>query len=340
MFVSLNVGPTGEIFMKHHSKRLAIALVAGLLATTPANAALTLFQQFNGNVGLSTDGGGSVANSYGIRAFVPFGATVVAAYLYQTNVQNAGVQSFSLNGNALAPTALPTGSGFSSARADVTSFVAAIINGGAGGIYNFTVGEGNTNSTDGTALAVVYSLASLPVQTVALLDGFAATTGDMTTLNLAAPTAAGFTAELRLGIGYSAGGQSSTVNVNGTTITNNAGNFDDGIGANGALITVGGNDDPFSTLLPTYANDHERYNIAPYVALGSSQIIVRTNNPTNDDNIFLAAFVVSGNAGVNAPPPESGVPEPASWAMMMVGFGGVGYSLRRRQNVNPRVRLA
>jgi len=26
--------------------------------------------------------------------------------------------------------------------------------------------------------------------------------------------------------------------------------------------------------------------------------------------------------------------------MMMVGFGGVGYSLRRRQNVNPRVRLA
>ncbi len=325
--------------MKLFSKRLGLALAgaAGLLATTPADAALTVFQQYTGNVGLSTDGGGSLSSSYTVSAFVPFGATVVSAYLYQTNVYGGAVQSFSLNGNALTAVALPASSVFSAARADVTSIVSAIINGGVGGTYNFTVGEGNSAVTDGTALAVVYSLASLPTQTVALLDGFAATTGDVTTLNLATPAAAGFTAEMRLGIGYSAGGQSSTVNVNGTTITNNAGNFDDGSGSNGALITVGGNDDPFSPLLPTYAQDHERYDIAPYVPVGSSQIVVRTNNPTNDDNIFLAAFVVSGQAVVN---PPSAVPEPGTWAMLMVGFGGVGYSLRRRQKVSARVNFA
>jgi hypothetical protein len=35
-----------------------------------------------------------------------------------------------------------------------------------------------------------------------------------------------------------------------------------------------------------------------------------------------------------------GVPEPATWAMMMLGFGGVGYSMRRRSNVSARICLA
>lgn len=56
----------------------------------------------------------------------------------------------------------------------------------------------------------------------------------------------------------------------GTTITNSAGNFDDGARAEGALITVGGNDDPFSPFLPTVAADHERYDIAPYVNAGDT----------------------------------------------------------------------
>jgi hypothetical protein len=29
-------------------------------------------------------------------------------------------------------------------------------------------------------------------------------------------------------------------------------------------------------------------------------------------------------------PSSSPVPEPAAWAMMLVGFGAVGYSMRRR----------
>lgn len=35
-----------------------------------------------------------------------------------------------------------------------------------------------------------------------------------------------------------------------------------------------------------------------------------------------------------------GVPEPATWAMMLMGFGGVGYSLRRRPAVRLRIKFA
>lgn len=34
-----------------------------------------------------------------------------------------------------------------------------------------------------------------------------------------------------------------------------------------------------------------------------------------------------------APPPPGAVPEPATWAMMILGFGGVGATLRRRRQV-------
>lgn len=322
--------------------RLRSTILAGLVGTiglmtaTSANASLTVFKQFNGNFGLSTDGGGSTANSYGISAFVPVGATVAGAYLYQSN-SSGGLETITFNGTTLSFSALSVNTSqpiLTSARADVTSLVAPIINGGIGGTYNFTIGEGNSGGTDGTALVVVYSLASLPTQTVAILDGFSAVGGDRTALNFAEgidPTAAGFVADLRLGIGYSFPPQSSNVSINGTQITAVAGGFDDGQGANGGLITVGGNDDPFSTLNPAYNDDHERYNITPYLKKGDTSIVVNTNNPSGDDNIFLATFLVSGAAGVNAPPPPTtpAVPEPATWLTMILGFGTVGVFMRR-----------
>lgn len=35
-----------------------------------------------------------------------------------------------------------------------------------------------------------------------------------------------------------------------------------------------------------------------------------------------------------------GVPEPATWAMMMLGFGGVGYAMRRKPKASTRIRFA
>lgn len=46
-----------------------------------------------------------------------------------------------------------------------------------------------------------------------------------------------------------------------------------------------------------------------------------------------AGYVYLDGFGAVTPPPTSGVPEPATWAMMIMGMGGIGYSLRRRQKV-------
>jgi hypothetical protein len=80
------------------------------------------------------------------------------------------------------------------------------------------------------------------------------------------------------------------------------------------LITERGDNGPFSTLLLTYANDHERYNLTPYIASGINSITVSTANASEDDNIFLAASRVSGRGGVNVPPqpPMDAVPESAT----------------------------
>lgn len=37
---------------------------------------------------------------------------------------------------------------------------------------------------------------------------------------------------------------------------------------------------------------------------------------------------------------ESAVPEPATWAMMLLGFGGIGYAIRRRRKVSAGIRFA
>lgn len=330
----------GVIMLKNRKAILAAAALPLALMATPASATLTLFNSWTGSYGLSTDGGGSASGStYSISAFVPVGATVTAAYLYQATWSATTVQGITLNGNAVSFGAqVPNATAccnLASARADVTSLVAPTINGGAGGTYNFTIEEANTGVTDGTALVVVYSLPSLAESTVAILDGFASVTGDTATFGFASPlnpSAPGFVADMRLGIGFSYdaddnGNQTSTVDINSTRITNSAGNFDDGEGANGGLITVGGDDDPYSALLPTITQDHERYDLTPYINNGDTSITVKTANASADDNIFLAAFRVSGKADVITP----GVPEPSTWGMMLLGFGLIGRALRVRR---------
>ena len=45
--------------------------------------------------------------------------------------------------------------------------------------------------------------------------------------------------------------------------------------------------------------------------------------------------IVDNLVAVTAP-----VPEPATWAMMMLGFGAMGFAMRRRQNMSARIRFA
>jgi hypothetical protein len=315
-----------------------------------ADAGLTASATFVGTVGLSTDGFGSLSQSGTISADVPAGATVLAAFLYTTTFGNstlAGVGG-TLNGTAVSFASLGTDfascCALTAGRATVTSIVAPVINGGPGGVYNFTVTE-TSDSQDGEALVVVYNLASLPQGTVGILDGFATVTGDTTSINFATPldpTATGFFAEMNLGIGFSCcGSQQSTVTVNGTLITQNAGNMDDADDlspADGRLITVGGFDDPFSPLLPSYdpiqgpGSDHERYNLVPQISLGDTSIVIDTANASLNDIIFLAALRVSGEAGINEPPPSDPIPEPATFSLLTLGLAGYGLNRFRRRS--------
>ena len=288
----------------------------------PAHAGLVLFDSITGSIGLSTDGwGNSLASAGTISASVPSGAAVLRAWLYTAYLAGSALPSITGSLNR-APVAygprvdnVTACCGIGAARADVTSLVGAAVN--PGGLYNFTVGEGDTALQDGEALVVIYSLPSLPVSTVAIFDGYSAIGGDSFTANFAAslnPAAPGIHAEMRLGIGFSCclgdnpADQFSSVTVNGTAITDSAGNLDDGTSgsADGDLITVGGFDDPFSPFLPDYSSDHERYDLVPQIRAGDTSISVHTENPSGDDNIFLAAFQVSGQANfANAPEPAT-----------------------------------
>lgn len=63
--------------------------------------------------------------------------------------------------------------------------------------------------------------------------------------------------------------------------------------------------------------------------------------------LSLRSSATFGNYGIDAleysitaPTMTAAVPEPASWAMMMIGIGAVGYAMRRRQKVMTRVSFA
>lgn len=311
---------------------MAVAL-GGVFASGPASSGLVPFQTFTGPVGYSADGWGSVSQSGTVSAYVPAGSSVLAAYLYTSTYFGFAGAGGTFGGSAVNYTSLGAPNGFLEAgRADVTSVVKPIVDKGPGGVYNFGITETSGNQ-DGEGLVVIYQNTGLPTATFAILDGFSLTAGDQTSVNFAAPldpSSASFFAEMALGIGFSCCNQRSTVTVNGTTLTQNAGNNDDSADAslsNGNLITVGGWNDAFSVAMPSYENDTERYNLVSYVLTGDTSIKITTQNPSGDDNIFLAMFHVAGIAAIN----RDVDPIPAPGALALFGLGLAGLRTVRRR---------
>jgi len=354
-------------------KRILKLAAAAIICAVPhiAHAALVDFQSYSGNVAVSTDGYGDNSNGGNgiIRASAPSGSNVVAAYLYTATHNTTAVPTaISLDGNSISYNQTNPNNtaccSLASHRTDVTSLVKPVIDGGSGGVYDFNISEGADNfNTDGHALVVVYSNPALPQASVGLLDGFASVTGDSTAINFTNPfdpLSPGFFAEMSLGISFSCCDastvplQSSLVDVNGMRLTDNAGGLDDGLeAADGSLITVGSFDDAFSPANPSYAEDTERYDLSSFVSQGDTSIMVDTFNASQDDNIFLASFYVSGLAGFNAPPPTVPtvpttptppitptpmlptaphvIPVPIPAVLLLTGLIGLGAIGRRKQ---------
>jgi hypothetical protein len=314
---------------------IVAAATLALAVPSPASAALTLLKPsptdaatFSGHGGYSADGLGQAGTGGTVQAEVPAGSAVQRAYLYgtYTNIVDTtdpplADRTIDFDGASVVLEKISDvtspGLFLSTARAEVTTQVAAKV-GGGGGITNFAV---NTDpaSLEGVALVVIYSNATLPLTTVAVLDGSASQTGETATFTLADPldkSAPGFAARMSLASGFSAqdatghncslnvitpgGPQVSTVNVNGQLLTGCAGNYDDGVAANGALVTVGGVGD--STDNPTPPDnpptDDELYDIAPFLNQGDTQLAVTSSNPSQDDNLFLAVIQIGATASV------------------------------------------
>ncbi|HUG25630.1 PEP-CTERM sorting domain-containing protein [Piscinibacter sp.] len=337
--------------MKRLSKWTAVAALCAFSGA--ASADLTAAGTWTGNVGLSVDGIGSNLTPVGdVQAFVPVGATILQAYLYSagtpspwypdspTTLADYNGAGITLAGNIVSnfdtlvgavSTRADIGAWYT-ARADVTTLVQSLTAGAVTDSFSWGVTEGSLNSRiDGQVLAIVYEHASLGLGSVALLDGGQNTGGETTFVQLGSPltdpTDPSFAAQLGLGISFSCCGQSSTIQVNGSMLTDTAGNFNDGLQASdGSLITVGGiGDDPSNNV--GYDMDDELYDLSPFLAEGDMSFSIFTQNPTNDDNIFFASLYLTGEITDIRP----GIPEPQTYALMLAGLALIGAVARRRR---------
>lgn len=269
-----------------------------------------------GNLKLSLDAVGMSGSTGVVQVDKPVGATVRKAFMFSAST---GFSSYTpVDGDVTidgAPVswlpALTRTNGIQSVNvaADVTSLVTAKLAAAPPGRVDLTIGEGPTDNIDGEILAVVWNDPAAKSQTIYLMYGAQSTTGDSFGVNLDEPLKPSSTATMSLGItfGYQPAGQYSQIDVNGRRVSTSAGGQDDGSDNDGSLITVGGLDDDASNPAdPTGTDDcpaaprcdDELYDLKAAVASGTTSIDVTTQNPSNDDNVMFAAFVVSGVSAV------------------------------------------
>ncbi|MFB6285665.1 MAG: Ig-like domain-containing protein, partial [Candidatus Bipolaricaulia bacterium] len=295
-------------------------------ANPPSKSLDDAFASESGNISTSIDGVGTNSSSAIVQVDKPSsGATVRRAFLVSAAAFRGDLTSLTLSEGSSSLTIDPTdydaridGAGSTeNGRIEITSFISSIVDPASAGLIDITVEESSPSSLDGTVLAVIFDDPNVSeTRSVSLVFGSQDLGGDSFSIGLAEPfDDASQDIEMSLGIsfGFQGGGQVSLVDVNGTRMTSSAGGQDDcdifEVGeescGNGALLTVGGigddpanPDDPFNNS-PTDARvDDELYTLDEFIDDGDTQVSVETENPSFDDNIFFAAFVVKGGTAV------------------------------------------
>mgnify|MGYP002777932736 CR=1 FL=1 len=106
-----------------------------------------------------------------------------------------------------------------------------------------------------------------------------------------------------------------------------------GLTVDNSVATLGSFDAVSSTTIPN-----------GFLSLGDNGAIVfNLTALTSTAGLYLYIGEVGDNgevAGSNIELRSTAVPEPAAWALLTLGFGAIGYSLRDRRKATPRIRFA
>jgi len=262
-------------------------LIVFILFSNIANAQMIQLLNTFGKYQVRADACGTNSVSCPITIEKPINATTVyKAYIYYTSiptVPDPGANPITISGSLFPSAILPmpnqtnsnAGGSINYTRyEDVTTLFGPGLNAAAAGtniVYTST--ETNTGDIDGVGIIVVWNNPAVVNSAIHVSIGSGAAGGLVLVtdsiitapINTALP---GFEATLGLGFSFSTGtgGQISTVIINGSVIDPVAGGYDDGILANGGLITLGGFGDSKTTL------DDEYYDFSSFIANGSTLV--------------------------------------------------------------------
>ena len=271
-----------------------------------------------GYIYLSIDGTGYLGSSGVIRVQKPSAAaTVRKAYLFASSTFSA-IGGVTLQATPITWDVSTQIAFFYNYYADVTAIVKPLVDPQPSGIFNLVVTESSSGNTEGEILAVIFDDPNQTTTNTVVLQFSPLSTAFRSSfyLQFAAPLEpSSLVLDMSVGItfGYQTNtysGQYSLIDIDGQRLTSSAGGCDDGSGANGALITVGGigdtnlNPSPFA--LPTGTRtDDELYNLVPFATKGATNMKVDVNNPSQDDNFLFVAIFTNQLAYV---PPPGGTP--------------------------------